>query len=53
MHNSHQIIEILFVITIIMKPTTYEQAIFDPKWQEAIVVELHALEQNNNFQTSF
>ena len=32
-----------------MEPTTYEHAVLDPKWQEAMAVELHALQQNHTW----
>ena len=34
-------------ITTLVELTTYEQAVLDPKWQEAMAAELHALEQNH------
>ncbi|RVX18629.1 hypothetical protein CK203_006609 [Vitis vinifera] len=36
-------------ITTFVEPTTYEQAVLDPKWQEAMVAKLHALEQNHTW----
>ncbi|RVW34103.1 Retrovirus-related Pol polyprotein from transposon RE1 [Vitis vinifera] len=37
------------VITTLVEPTTYKQAILDPKWQEAMAAELHSLEQNHTW----
>lgn len=35
----------IFTITTLVEPLTYEQTSLDPKWREAMVVELKALEQ--------
>ena len=32
-----------------MEPTTYEHAILDKKWQEAMAAELHVLEENHTW----